>query len=63
MSDGRINEQILNWIKINSKDDKIIEDFLKDLIYEEVEHTRQWKWKDNYRKKIKKYSDEWENCI
>ena len=63
MSDGRINEQILNWIKINSKDDKIIEDFLKDLIYEEAEHTGQWKWKDNYKKKIKKCSDEWENCI
>jgi hypothetical protein len=62
MSDGRINEQILNWIKINSKDDKIIEDFLKDLIYEEAEHPGQWKWKDSYRKKINKYLDKWREC-
>ena len=61
MSDVKVNEQILNWISINSKDDKTVEDFLKDLIYEEAEHPGQWKWKENYRKKIKNYSAKWRN--
>jgi len=59
MSDVRVNEQIFYWISINSKDDKTVENFLKDLIYEEAKHPGQWKWKENYRKKIKNYSDEW----
>ena len=59
MSEIRVNEQILNLISINSKYDKTVENFLKDLIYEEVEHSVQWKWKENYRKKIKDFSDKW----
>ena len=59
MSEIRVNEQILNWISINSKDDKAVENFLKDLIYEEAEHSGQWRWKENYRKKIKNFSDKW----
>lgn len=59
MSEIRVNEQILNWISINSKDDKIVENFLKELIYDEAEHPGQWRWKENYKKKIKNYSDNW----
>ena len=59
MDDSRINEQILKCIRINTKNDKVIEEFLIELIYEEAEHPGQWWWKDTYKKKIKEYSEKW----
>jgi hypothetical protein len=59
MSGSKINEQILKWIMEYCEEDKVVRDFLIDLIYEEVEHSGQWRWKDTYRKKIKKYSENW----
>lgn len=60
MIESSINEQILKWIKENSKNDEVLEKFLKELIYEEINRPGQWKWKDIYRDKVKKFSAEWE---
>lgn len=57
MGDGKINERILKGIRENSKTDKIISDFLIDLIYEETKQPG-W-WKEIYKKKILQYSDKW----
>lgn len=58
MNESRINEQILRWLKEHCKNDEVLEHFLKELIYEEVEHPGHWKWKDTYKDKIKKFSNE-----
>lgn len=58
MSDGKINEAILKGIRENCENDEVISEFLVDLIYEEAEHPGgQWRWKDNYKKKIEQYSE------
>lgn len=59
MNEASINEQILKWIKENSKNDEVLEKFLKELIYQEIKRTGQWKWKDIYREKVKTFSREW----
>lgn len=59
MSNGGVNEQILNWIKKSAGSDKMVADFLVDLIYEEAEHPGQWWWKDTYKKKIMEYCNKW----
>lgn len=59
MNGDRINEQIIESIREKSENSKAIADFLIDLIYNEAEHPKQWKWKDTYRKKIQKYLREW----
>jgi len=61
MSESRINEQILKWIKENCKDEKVLEDFLKEIIYEEVKHPGHWKWKETYKRKINEFSQKWSN--
>ena len=60
MNESSINEQILNSIKENSKNDAVLEKFLKELIYEEIKRSGQWKWKDIYRDKVKTFSAKWE---
>jgi len=60
MNESSINEQILKWIKENSKNDEVLENFLKELIYEEIKRAGQWKWKDIYREKVITFSAEWE---
>ena len=57
MSRNGINERILEGIRKTSEDDQILNDFLIELIYKEVEHPG-W-WRELYRKLIEKYSDEW----
>jgi hypothetical protein len=59
MSDIKINERILEGIRENSGGDKVIEDFLIDLIYIEAKHPGQWWWKEPYRKQVDKYSADW----
>ncbi len=56
MSDRSVNEQILNCIREECKNNEDISNFLIELIYEEAEHSDYWRWKDTYRKKIKEYS-------
>lgn len=58
MRDFRINEQIIRWVRENSKNDKMIEEFIIDLIYEEAEHSIKGNWREIYKKKIKKYLKE-----
>jgi hypothetical protein len=60
MNNIKINEQILDGIRENCTDDRVIEEFLTELIYEEAEHPGQWWWKDTYKKIIEKYSPNWE---
>lgn len=58
MSESKINEAILKGIRENSENDEAISEFLVDLIYEEAEHPGgQWRWKENYKKKIEQYSE------
>jgi len=60
MSSTKINERILEGIRENSGDDKVIEGFLIDLIYEEADHLGQWWWREIYRKQVDKCSADWE---
>ena len=60
MSNIKINERILEAIKENSKDDRIIERFLIDLIYEEADHPGTWWWKEIYKRKVNKLFSKWE---
>jgi len=53
MSDGRINERILNGLKHHSEGDDAIREFLLDLVYEEAEHPGHWQWKRTYRARIR----------
>ena len=60
MSEIKINDRILKGIRENSRGDDVIEGFLFELIYEEVEHASTWWWKDFYKKQVDKYSTIWE---
>lgn len=59
MNNGQVNERILKKIK-NNNNDKIINDFLIELLFEESEHSGQW-WhhKECYKEKIKSSSEIW----
>mgnify|MGYP000861918593 CR=1 FL=1 len=59
MSKIKLNEKIINGIKENCEGDSVIEKFLIDLMYEEVNHTGQWRWKESYKQKVEKSSSEW----
>ena len=57
---GGINERILQLLYEKTNDDPQIKDFLKDLLFEESNHTGSWwKYKDYYKLKIKQYSKNW----
>jgi hypothetical protein len=60
MNKIKINEKILDGIHENSGGDMIIENFLKELIFEEADHFAQWRWKEVYKKIVDKYSEHWE---
>jgi len=60
MSNIKINEKILEGLRIVCEGDEIIEKFLKDLIYEEAEHYGQWRWRESYKNKVDIYSSKWE---
>lgn len=51
-----INEKILREIKENIED-KVLQEFLRELIYEEAEHPGLWQYKDIYKKKLCKYAE------
>ena len=59
MNKIKVNEKILQGIKEKSGEDKVIEKFLIDLIYEEASHSGVWRWKEIYKQKIEKFSNEW----
>ena len=52
MSDGRINKKIIKNIEEYCEGDNNIVSLLKDLLFEEADHSSQWWWKDAYKKKI-----------
>ena len=58
MSKG-LSEKILFGIKENSNNDRVVINFLKNILYEEVEHAGGRWWKSTYREMIKKSSEEW----
>jgi hypothetical protein len=60
MNNTKINEQIIDGIREHCVNDKIMEKFLIELLFEEAEHPGQWWWKDTYKKNLEKYSAEWE---
>jgi hypothetical protein len=55
----KINEDILEKIKDNSKDDSIIEEMLKELIIEESFHETSWQWREEYDKRVSNYLKRW----
>jgi len=61
MSDGKINERILELVKKLTGDDKKLADFLKELLLEEIENPGQWQWNKTYRKLVEKYAEQWSN--
>ena len=60
MSERRINDQILKSIENICKDDKQLNEFIKQLYYWETEHTGQSWWKNPYKDKINDFSSKWE---
>jgi hypothetical protein len=53
MRGGKVNERILDAIGKSSESDRLIRDFLIEMIYEEATN-RGW-FKDVYKKQIEKY--------
>ena len=62
MSTVKINERILEGIREKSEGDGVIEKFLIDLILEEAYHAGQWWWKETYKKKVDRFSTNWEGA-
>lgn len=58
MSKGSISEHILKTIQ-QSTNDKVISDFIIELIYEEANHIEHWRFKNSYNTLIEKYSELW----
>lgn len=58
MGAGRINENILNEIHNKCKNDKIMDSFLMELIYKEIESSGGL-WKDIYKNLIESYYEKW----
>lgn len=55
MKYGKINRHILEKIKENCEDNKVMHQFLIELIWQESQHLGQWR--PTYNKMIKKYSE------
>jgi hypothetical protein len=60
MESIKISERILRGLKAESAGDKVIEEFLISLIYEEFSHSGQWQWNDSYKSLLEKCSNKWE---
>ena len=54
-----INKQILSAVFEKISDDHLLQQFIKEMLFEELEHPSQWWFKDHYKKKIREYSDNW----
>ena len=57
----KINEDILQKIKENSKGDIVIGELLRELVIEESFHERSWQWKEEYDKRISDHLKGWNN--
>ena len=56
-----VNPQIIKYIEQHVGNDKILEEFLKDLVYEEGQHGgAYWHWRRVYKNKIEQMSKQWE---
>ena len=56
---GPLNIQIVKTIMGKTDDDLILQRFIKELLFDELEHPSQWWFKDHYKKKIRQYSKKW----
>jgi len=61
MRNTKISNRILRTIEECSKDDKVIANFLKELIIEETFHDKYWRWKDTYIKELERRFNDWSN--
>ena len=61
MSERKIDSKMIETLRQNSKNDDVIADFLIDLIYEEVDNSPAWHWKNVYKNKLRHYSEKWRN--
>jgi hypothetical protein len=61
MSSRSIHPRIVRKIRQNNAGDKVIGDFLIDLIYEEADHSPGWWWRKFYIQKVEQYSQKWRN--
>jgi len=58
MSNSKI-ERILKEIKTNSQGDEMMEEFLTNLVFDELRKPNE-KWKGKYRGKLKESLEKWE---
>jgi len=54
-----LNKRILSVIDNETSEDSIANQFIKELLFEELEHQSLWRFKNSYRSKIRKYSKMW----
>jgi len=59
MNGPSINRQILKAVSEKTADDPVLQQFIKEMLFEELEHPTQWWFKEHYKKKIRGYSKKW----
>jgi len=59
MAGPTINIQILRVVSEKTSDDPLLKKFIKEMLFEELEHQGQWWFKEPYKKKIREYSEKW----
>jgi hypothetical protein len=53
MGDGGVSERILMGVREAAGDDRELQNFLVELVYQEAENPHRW-WKDTYRQMIER---------
>jgi len=59
MTGPTINIPILRVVSEKTSDDPLLRQFIKEMLFEELEHQGQWWFKETYKKKIREYSEKW----
>lgn len=62
MKRANINPRIIKVVRLLSRDDHKIVDYLIDILYEEAEHMgkgKYWQYSDCYKRKIQEYCEDW----
>lgn len=54
-----INREILNAVSEKTAGDPLLQKFIQELLFEELEHQSLWWFKDHYKKKVREYSQKW----
>jgi len=60
MPGPQINKQILSAVREKTGDDPVLQKFINEMLFEELEHPRQWWFKEHYKRKIRACSERWD---